>query len=410
MTNTYVRRVVALARRAGTAVGAGLLLAAAASGPVVAEPLYPAPDPDPFYAQPADLGAASPGQVLGLRRMPDLPMFPDTTVTVVRFRSTDSTGGPIAATTTVLQPAQHRRGGPLLSYQHIINALGAKCSVSHVLYTSDPDLQIREAPTWNVLLRQGWTMVLPDHLGPTFAYGAARLGGQVTLDSLRAVRSVADFDLADSPIGMAGYSGGGMATAWAAALAPDYAPELTIAGAAMGGVPMNLIAMLEGLGFGGHPAFGLAMAAGIGLEREYRDRFPIGDQLNARGLALRAAVADSCTNNILTEGAGKGIMDVASTTRMIDSPEARAVVEENSLELFPGVPATPIFEWHSGTDVLIPVDAITRTMRRWCEAGARVRSEAVISPDHLTAALIGLPGAVSWLDARMRGEPAPTNC
>jgi hypothetical protein len=28
---------------------------------------------------------------------------------------------------------------------------------------------------------------------------------------------------------MAGYSGGGMATAWAAALAPDYAPELDIA-------------------------------------------------------------------------------------------------------------------------------------------------------------------------------------
>ncbi len=35
---------------------------------------------------------------------------------------------------------------------------------------------------------------------------------------------------------MAGYSGGGMATAFAAALAPSYAPELDIVGAAAGGV------------------------------------------------------------------------------------------------------------------------------------------------------------------------------
>src|SRR5690606_41428156 len=68
------------------------------------------------------------------------------------------------------------------------------------------------------------------------------------------------------------------------ALPSSYAPELKIAGAAMGGVPMNLVKMLEGLGFGSHPVFGLAMAAGIGLEREYPERFPISDQLNAKGL------------------------------------------------------------------------------------------------------------------------------
>lgn len=70
-----------------------------------AEPLYPQPDPDPFYAAPADLGAHQPGDVLDVRAMPPVPLFPGATVTLVKFRSTDSHGGPIAATTTILTPS-----------------------------------------------------------------------------------------------------------------------------------------------------------------------------------------------------------------------------------------------------------------------------------------------------------------
>ncbi|MEV6361008.1 lipase family protein [Nocardia asteroides] len=397
-------------RRTLLTVAAALVLAASPTLPADAAPLYPTADPDPFYAQPADLSATSPGDVLEVRAMPALAMFPDTRITLVKFRSTNSAGDPIAATTTVLQPAGHRRDEPVLSYQHIINGLGMQCSVSKVLYTDDPNLMVREAIFWNVALRRGWTLALPDHLGPQFAYGAAKLGGQVTLDGIRAVRRVEELQIGGSRVALAGYSGGGMATAWAAALQPTYAPELPIAGAAMGGVPMNLVSMLEGLGFGAHPVFGLALAAGIGLEREYPQRFPISDQMNARGLAARASIADACTNDILGAGAGRGILDFAATTSMVDDPQARAVVEENSLALYPGAPSMPVFEWHSPTDALIPVDAITATTRRWCAAGTPVVTESTPTPDHLTAAVLGLPSALRWLDARLQGEPAPSTC
>ncbi|MFE3542860.1 lipase family protein [Nocardia sp. NPDC059177] len=373
-------------------------------------PLYPAADPDPIYAQPAGLAEHRPGDVLAVRAMPPLAMFPDTSVTLIQFRSTDSTGDPIAATTTVLQPNNQPADAPVLSYQHIINGLGVQCSVSKVLYTDDPNLMVREAVFWNIALRRGWTMALPDHLGPNYAYGAAKLGGQVTLDGIRAIRQVEQLRVAHSRIAMAGYSGGGMATAWAAALQPAYAPDVEIAGAAMGGVPMNLVTMLEGLGFGPHPVFGLALAAGIGLEREYPERFPISEQMNPRGLAARAAIANACTNDILSVGAGHGILDFAATTSLVDDPRAHAVVEENSLELYDGAPTMPVFEWHSPIDGLIPVDAITATMRRWCAAGAPVVTQSTPTPDHLTAAVLGLPSAVGWLDARLRGEPAPSTC
>ncbi|WUD63230.1 lipase family protein [Nocardia sp. NBC_00511] len=370
----------------------------------------PAPDPDPFYSAPADIADHQPGDVLAVRAMPALPDFPDTDVELIQFRSNDSTGHPIAATTTVLSPRNRGADAPLLSLQQIINGLGAQCAVSRVLYTSDPNLQIREAPAWNVLLQRGWTIALPDHLGPRFAYGAAKLGGQITLDGVRAVQRIPDLKVQHSPVAMAGYSGGGMATAWAAALAPVYAPDLRIAGAAMGGVPMNLVDMLETLGMNRHPAFGLALAAGLGLEREYPDRFPISAQLNDRGLALRDKLLNSCTNDILAAGAGEGALDVAKTTVMTDDPVARGVVEENSLELYPGVPNMPVFEWHSPIDGLVPVDAIVNTIHRYCAAGARVDSEQMPVPDHLTAAVLGLPDVLAWLDARMRGEPAPSNC
>ncbi|MGW5382129.1 lipase family protein [Nocardia sp. NPDC003963] len=379
------------------------------ASPAVAVPIYPVPDPDPFYAAPADIDARSPGEVLDTRVMPPLPIFPGTTVTLVKFRSADSTGHPIAATSTVLTPHWRAPDGPLLSYQHIINGLGSRCAVSRVLYTEDPTLQVREAAALNVALARGWSVALPDHLGPSFAYGAARLGGQITLDGIRAAQA-AGLGLQHSRVAMAGYSGGGMATAWAAALAPEYAPDLEIAGAATGGVPMNLVRMIEAVNTGPHPAFGLVLAAGIGLEREYPDRFPISESMNTRGLLTRNTVANGCTNEILAAGAGRSVAEFAGDMSMVSDPDARAVLEENSLELFDGTPDIPVLEWHSASDPLIPVDSIVRTNERYCAAGVPLQAELTLSPEHLSAAVLGVPAVLMWLEGRFRGDPAPSNC
>jgi acetyl esterase/lipase len=397
----FDRAVIAL----GSAV-LGLLPTAVAG----AEPIYPQPDPDPFYAAPPDLAKHRPGEVLAVRPQPPLAAFPGTTVTLVKFRSTNSSGGPIAATTTVLTPAGHRQDWPLLSYQHFINALGSQCTVSHLLYTADTNLAVTAVPTLTAALQRGWSVVLPDYLGPQFAFGAARLSGQITLDGIRAVQQVPELAVQHSPVAMAGYSGGGMATAWAAALQPTYAPELELAGAAVGGAPMNLVTMAQTLGWDPHPAFGLAMAAAIGLEREYPDRLPISTYLNPQGIAARDAMANMCTGDILNAGSGHSAGEYAANTPLIDNPGIVAVVAENSLELYDGVPRIPMFEWHSPTDPLIPVDAIVATGHRWCDAGVRLQALQVPAPEHLSAAVLGLPEAFLWLDARFRGEPAPSTC
>ncbi|MGW0037186.1 lipase family protein [Gordonia sp. NPDC003376] len=391
------------------AVTAGTLSAAPAHADDVA---LPTPLPDPFYTQPADLDHYHDGDVISARPRPAPPGFFDVRTFQLRFRSTDSQGHPIAAVTTVLIPTTKQADGPLLSFQHIINAVGLECAPSQALWTQDPNLTIREAPGLNVALRRGWTVAIPDHLGPRSAYGAARLGGQITLDGIRAVQGFAPAGVARSKVGLAGYSGGGMATAWAAALAPAYAPDLPIVGAAYGGVPMDLVRMAEGLGYSSpHPAFGLAFAAAIGLSREYPQQIPMQKYLSPTGQQMYSEMRNACTNDILRLGAGHSAQQVSiGGEQIFENPTARQVVVDNSLVDHPGVPKAPIFEWHSPTDSLIPVAAIDQTIRRYCRAGARVEQFSTPSPDHMSAAVIGLPAAFSYLSDRFNDVPAPDNC
>lgn len=307
-------------------------------------------------------------------------------------------------------PRNKAPNGPLLSYQHIINALGLECAPSQALWTNDPNLAIREAPALNAVLQRGWTVAIADHLGPRSAYGAAKLGGQIVLDSIRATQRFDPIQVQQSPVALAGYSGGGMATAWAAALQNDYAPELNIVGSANGGAPMNLERMARDLGFAPHPMFGLAFAAALGIEREYPTRIPISSQLNPVGKEIERKMQNGCTNDIIAAGAGKSAMEVAGTLDLINSPEAIAAVNENSVELYPGVPKAPYFEWHSPSDVLIPVSAIDNTIDRYCRAGVLVTEVQVPSNDHLTAAVLGLPQALEWIDQRFAGVPATSTC
>jgi triacylglycerol lipase len=389
----------------------GLAAVLGSALPAGAEPVvFPIPDPDLFYVTPVDLGTRAPGDVLNVRPLAPSYYFPGSQVWEVLFRSTDSLGRPIAANTTFVRPNNHVPDGPLVSYQHIINSLGHKCKLVTELYTSDPLHQIREAAGLNIALARGWAVALPDHLGPRMAYGAAKLGGQVTLDGIRAVKQVPHLQVSGSPVGLGGYSGGGMATAWAAALAPRYAPELDIVGVAVGGAPLNLTKMAEGLGTDPHPAFGLAMAAALGLEREYPDRIEVTSHLNDEGRWLRDRIANGCTNEIMLFGFGRSAGQVTHTTDFMDDPQIWEVLAENSVELYPGIPTAPIFEWHSPTDSLIPVDSIDSTLRRYCDAGLPVQSLLTPTPDHLSAAPLGLPQALDWIEARFRGEPAPSTC
>ena len=137
---------------------------------------------------------------------------------------------------------------------------------------------------------------------------------------------------------------------------------------------------------------------------------PVWQNLTPLGKSMYREMQNACTNEILLTGLGHSAKEMTPDVKIFDDPAARRVVNENSLEFFPGVPDAPVFEWHSPIDSLIPIDSILHTNARYCRAGTDVVSVLTPSPDHLSAAVIGLPPALAWMTDRMNGVPAPSNC
>lgn len=382
---------------------AGVAITVGAPPSALAAPLYPVPNSDGFYSAPGDLGARANGDVLASRPVPAAG-YPGATAWQIKFRSTNSSGAPIAAVTTVLLPVGGGMNRPLVSYQPFVNSLGLQCAPSHTLFNGG----LQEASALNLLLARGWAVAVPDHLGPTSAYGAAKLGGRIVLDGIRAVKRFGPAGLGGSPVGMAGYSGGGMATGFAAALAPSYAPELPIVGAAQGGVPVNIGQLALDLGGSPSPLFGLGFAAAMGLEREYPQSVFFSESLKPEGVALRDQIANACTDQIISAGANKSYSQVANGPLQANAGTT-AVLHENSLELYPGVPRTPIYEWGGSADQ-VPVGLAQGMAGRYCDAGVPVLFDVIPGADHGAAIAPGSARAFGWLGDRFAGLPAPSNC
>ncbi|NNH69515.1 lipase [Nocardia uniformis] len=379
------------------ALASGLNAAPAAHGAV-----YPVAEADGFYAPPGNLADFAPGDVINHRLVPTHG-FPGATVWQLAYRSTNSGGAPITAVTTLLLPPG---GGarPLVSYQPFVNSLGLQCAPSHSLINGS----LQEAPALNLLLARGWAVAIPDHLGPTSAYGAARMGGQVTLDGIRAVKRFGPAGLGASPVGLAGYSGGAMSTGFAAALAPAYAPELPLVGVAVGGVPVNPGKLALQVGNAPHPLFGLGFAVAVGLEREYPNEMAMDRALSPAGFALRSQIANACTSEIISAGANHSIGEMFRPGMEVDATIVRTM-HENSLEIYPGVPRVPVYQWHGGNDQ-VPLDLALGTAGRYCAAGTPVLFDVIPGTDHGTAIVAGAPRAFGYLADRFAGSPAPSNC
>ena len=197
-----------------------------------------------------------------------------------------------------------------------------------------------------------------------------------------------------------------------AALAPTYAPELEIAGIAEGGIPSDLAQIAQNLAYSPlpHPGFGMAMAVALGLEREYPDRFPITENLNDRGMTLRNKMFNECRRSILIDGAFTSARDITAAASLADTPSAQQVLRENSVTFYEGVPTAPLFVWQGVNDFIAPYQPVADMVGRYCDAGATVQFRGYPGAEHFSATVLGLPEAYLWLDARFRGEAAPSNC
>lgn len=391
-----------------TAVGFALLTVAAA--PVSAEPsFYDPPSPLP-PGQPGDVIKSEPSEFfidpVKLIRAP-------AQVQRIMYRSKNTHGEPIAVTGTVLTPDAEWSGAgerPIVGYAPGTQGVGDNCAPSKALAAG---LEY-EGPFIAGMLTRGFAVVVTDYEGlgtpgmHTYVNRAAE--GHAVLDAIRAAQRLPQADLPDAgPVGIAGYSQGGGASAAAAELAPEYAPELDIKGAYAGAVPADL-AKVAGV-LDGHYAAGFLGYSVLSLDAAYPE-LNLPDLLNEKGRQLLAEVATQCTPEAITAHAFTKTATLTKDGRPLtayldEEPYASRVAEQRIGERKPEAPTLVV---HSALDDIVPYGQGREMARQWCAQGATVQFSTSLVPSHVGGAVAGYPEALTWLGARFAGKRTPDNC
>jgi triacylglycerol lipase len=339
----------------------------------------------------------------------------------LKFVSRDTNGQPIAAVATVVKPVTPATGvAPLLAVQFAEDSLGAQCAPSHNETGSTVDyVEQLEAAEPAQGLALGWTIVVPDHEGPTSAYAAGPLAGQITLDSIRAAERFAPLGLsATTPVGMTGYSGGAIATAWAASLQKNYAPELKIVALASGGTPADVKGIVQNIDtntVANTAFFNLILSAVVGVNRVYPTLLtPI---LNAQGVAAATSLENGClgaTSNGAAAPSGQ-VTDYTTTSDPFDAPNVVALLPKITLPLANNAPIANAFVYHSQLDELIPIAGADAMVAGWCAAGSTVEYYRGVSGDHVGFEATLSTLVYAYLASRFNGTatvvpPGSTTC
>ena len=392
-------------RRSGRlAVLLFLVIAAVTAGTVRPAAALPPPDDDAFYRPPAGFESATPGSILRTRgvTVTGLGIPIPVKATQMLVRSTDAKGRPVAVVSTLMMPLTPYLGKrPLLSYQPATDSLGDECNPSYLLRIG---LEKEVALMGSGLLK-GWAVVVTDYQGPRDAFGAGHMAGQATLDGIRAAERLPGTWLAgaSTPVGMWGYSGGGLATGWAAQLHPTYAPELRIKGVAAGGTPGDLQAAGEVMD--GSPFSGLFLAASVGLSREYPELLSV---INARGHEMIEQIGDMCYADASIAFPFRRLAEFTTVPDPLHHPTVTAILDRNRMGAT--APTVPVLLYHSLFDELIPHASGVALKDRWCQAGGTVDFRTDLASEHVVLAVSGAPMALGFLSARFLGLPAPDDC
>ncbi|PTR25754.1 secretory lipase [Rhodococcus sp. OK519] len=381
------------------------------------EETLPAPIGDPFFDfYPPGLPGMANGDVIETRDVTPvargLLRGPVREVRQLKVKTTDASGAPSFATATLVVPATPWPGPgprPVLVNNVPINGLGRTCTPSHTLaYGITPSTNFLELlrPVTTKAEERGYAVLIPDHEGPRMAYGEPYVAGHAVLDTIRGMRGVFPAEFGNSKLAMMGYSGGAIATHGAVKLIDSYAPELApdIAGAAFGGVPADF--EMLGRTMNGNLASGLFLAAVFGISRENPEILPLVNSLGQRiGIS---SIKDQCSTNLAASGIiGIPAEALANVVDALNSPVAHDIYAK--MKMADLVSGTPLYIYNGGQDFWIPALGARNLYDEQCGYGVAAVYRQVPG-EHLLGEALGNSGAFDWIDARLRGEPAPSEC
>ncbi|WP_029458610.1 lipase family protein [Dietzia alimentaria] len=275
------------------------------------------------------------------------------------------------------------------------------------------------------LLDRGYAVAMTDYEGlgtpGLHSYVDRESQARAVLDIARAASAVPGADVGDTPrTVLTGYSQGGGAVAAAAELQPQYAPDVNLVGTAAGSPPADLLATLEQID-------GTAISGVIGYAlNSLLDANPemgplLDPHFNDLGRQMLATTSDQCiaetalqffqqrTNQYTNTGESAGAI-------VRKDPQIYKFLEQQRIGKL--TPTSPVRILSPINDDVVPGPQSQQLGRDWCAQGAAV--DMVIDPtppivpglviNHAVPMISGLQSTVQYLDDRINGLPAPSNC
>lgn len=381
----------------------------------VAAPVLPSQDPFYAYTGSTPLSRVAPGTVLKERSVSlelESLTVPVRTEQVL-YRTTGELGQPTVTVTTIIRPLASL-GTKIVAYQNAYDALGSQCDPSYTLQggnNADTTGQEEEAAIAAYVVA-GDTVTVPDYEGENLEWGAGQESGYGTLDAIRATENYLGAP-AGTKVGMLGYSGGSIATEWAAELAPSYAPALHIVGTAIGGVPVHYAHVLNYINgddtwSGIMPAFLISLPHAFGVD--------ITPYLSAYGKELMSQVAGKCIADFASAYPGLTFSQLMAP--QYSSPDQIPafvhIINHLIMGTTPGHPAEPMLIGvgnydGTGDGIMIAGDE-QELAYEYCQRGVPVTFQEYPGLPHADAAVPWEAAALTFLTGRLAGLPAPDGC
>lgn len=403
-------RITALAATALTVLG--VCVAAAAAGASGPQP----PQSDPFYRPPSGWASDAPGTILRTRpvQLAAFAILPQKIESwQLLYRSTSSDGAPMPAVTTVLLPAGGKPKA-LLSYQIAEDASAPQCAMSYTLQLGGPKGELvnqAELLLIDAAVASGLAVSVPDYEGPDGEFGAAEQPGYAILDGLRAAEQFAPLGLPgrSTPTAIWGYSGGSLASGWAAQVQPGYAPDLDVRGVAVGGFATNLGQALLKIN-GGFGAGLIASALPGVLKSDPVLAAVVEPYLTPAGKALLAHSGQQCMVANIAQYAFTNFNRYLTKpiAALLADPAVKAALDRHDLGA--STPTAPMFVYQAVHDELIPVAGVDTIVKNYCAHGDAVTYTRDELSEHTILAFAGAPAALHWLIGRVGSTSNPQGC
>ncbi|SMR53771.1 unnamed protein product [Zymoseptoria tritici ST99CH_1E4] len=370
------------------------------------------PSEDPWYTAPANYELAAPGTILRIRPAGgNLTMVQSNSSAAynILYRTTNSRYKPTWAVTTLFVPENVTYGSSdkLLSYQIPYDSADVNASPSYALYSAGFG-DISSA------LGRGWFVSVPDYEGPLASFTAGVMSGHATLDSVRAVLA-SGFGLAPNGTryAMWGYSGGALASEWAAELQVQYASELEFAGAALGGLTPNVTSVLQATR--GTIYSGLNPSGILGLASQWPELMAFLNQSLKTDGEFNATGFYAAKNYTLTEAitafANQDIADYFdSSVDINNNPVSSKVIQNDGIMGYHGVPLMPVFAYKAIMDDVSYVNDTDALIEKYCGIGATIRYDRNTVGSHSSESTNGAPRALEFLEQVLSGQYNETGC